>query len=181
MEKTLLLAFAFVGLASCAATDAWPTSGKAPTPYTAAEIREAHPDGTMLRFAVQAGPRAPEIIQVMRFDQSDAEGVNVESWTEDLRGTRLGDATRARATWDELRDHAAYDAVLAAREPSHCVVVAGDYDCWLYTVQSASTDSGAVERYWFAHTKPGPPVLLVREQGGLEVLRMELLEYRRGG
>jgi hypothetical protein len=39
---------------------------------------------------------------------------------------------------------------------------------------------GVVQRLYFAHKKPGPPVLIVSEADGKEMMRMELLEYRRG-
>ncbi|MCA8954369.1 MAG: hypothetical protein KDE27_32985 [Planctomycetes bacterium] len=176
---TSLLSFFLLSLlAACASAPAWPATGPGPTPYTAEQIRAAHPDGTMLHFLVVA-PGVPETVHVTRFTAGDAEGVTVESWTEDRDENPTSEQRSSRSTWVELQNHAVFDAARTSREEARCHVGGADYDCWLYTV----TDPGGSrtrERFWFAHEHPGPPVLLVREVDGVEVRRMELLEYCRG-
>jgi len=91
----------------------------------------------------------------------------------------LSENKKQRTSWEELRDHAAFDAALTEREKSMCSVQAGDYECWHYTV-SADVAGKTVQHFYFAIDKPGPPVLLVMNRGDDEILRMELLEYLRG-
>jgi hypothetical protein len=156
----------------------WPTSGKGPTPYTAAQIRDANPSGTVLRFRMTS-PTTGEVVQTMSFVDSDADGTTVRQRNEQ-DGALMGAETEQRAGWEELREHARFDAEMTTREAVRGVSVpAGTYDCWLYTVRQVAMP-GVVQRLYFAHKKPGPPVLIVSEADGKEMMRMELLEYRRG-
>ena len=53
MTCSLLAFFAFASCETAAPAmevEPWPQSGKGPTPYSAAQIRDAHPSGTLLRF-----------------------------------------------------------------------------------------------------------------------------------
>jgi hypothetical protein len=176
-----LMNLLLLSLAACSGTAevaAWPTEGTAPRPYTAEQIRDAHPDGTVVRFLVQQ-PGADDLVQVMQFGSNSAEGTMVESWTETRVGARLSPSTSQRAGWEELRDHAAYDAALSARERTPCSTQTGDYECWLYTVRAADESDQRVQYLYFAIDKPGPPVKLLVRIGSDEVFRMEMIEYTR--
>ena len=178
------LVLALLSLAACqAAPDGGsppPTGadGTLPRPYTAEQIRAAHPNGTLLRLRLVQPGR--EMVQLMRFDNADDEGVDVVSWVETPAGQAVGARSTQRSSWVELRDHAAFAAAKTRRRRSRCDVPAGAFDCWLYTVASESDDE-PVSHFHFADGQPGPPVLVVMERDGAEVMRAELLEYRRGG
>jgi hypothetical protein len=81
----------------------------------------------------------------------------------------------------QLRDHAAFPAERTTRTEASCRVQAGSYECWEYVVEQGEGEDGRpiVSRFWFAHSKPGPPVLMETLHGGTRVLRMELVEERR--
>ena len=161
----------------CVTAPPWPASGAGPTPYTSAQLQGAHPSGTRLRWRVtQAGERGPD--QVTEFVGGDAQGTGMLQWAE-RDGQVLGAKGESRASWDELRDHARFDAEMTTREPATVTVPAGTYSCWLYTVREVARP-GVVQRYYFAHAQPGPPVLYVLSADGEEQYRMELLDYRRG-
>lgn len=147
-----------------------------PTPYSASEIREAHPDGTTLSFLLQRAG-SDDAVQVMQFSDGDADGVTVGSSTQKPDGSVLTPVTSARATWNQLRDHASFEAAKTSVGKSKCKVVAGSYDCMLYEVAG---DDGMVQEYHFAETKPGPPVLIVVRKGDQQMMRMELIQYQRG-
>ncbi|MFT4514022.1 MAG: hypothetical protein ACI89X_000315 [Planctomycetota bacterium] len=149
---------------------------RAPTPYSASEIRDAHPNGTTLSFLVQVAG-SDDVVQVMQFSDGDATGTTVVSSVQNPDGEVLGKTTSARATWDQLRDHASFEATKTSIRKSQCKVVAGSYDCMRYEV---TRGDGAVQELHFAKTKPGPPVLLLMRKGEKEMLRMELIEYHRG-
>ncbi|MFK7739139.1 MAG: hypothetical protein AB8H80_02360 [Planctomycetota bacterium] len=161
-----------------------PTGGEiAPPPYTADQIRAAHPDGTLLRFRVTQGAEgaadAQQIVQLMRFENGDDDAADVVSWVESLNGERIVADRRQRSRWDELRKHGAFAAAKTARTRSSCTVPAGSYECWKYVVAGTSSDD-PVSHFHFADSKPGPPVLLVIRSGNEQIMRMELLEYRPG-
>ena len=180
MSCTLL---AFFALAACETSapamqvEPWPTSGMGPTPYTAEQIRDAHPSGTVLRFRMST-PAAGEMLQTMRFVGSDADGTTVRQ-RQEQDGKQLGAETEQRVGWEDLRKHALFDAEMTTREAATVTVAAGTFDCWLYTVRQVA-QPGVVQYLYFAHEKPGPPVLMVAKADGKDVMRMELLEYRRG-
>ena len=156
----------------------WPDSGAGPTPYTSAQIRAAHPSGTTVRWQMkQAGERAPD--QVMEFVECGPNSALVRQWGE-RDGEVVGGVVEARSTWDELRDHARFDAEMTTREAATVTVAGGTFSCWLYSVREVARP-GVVQRFFFAHERPGPPVLYVLTSDGEEQLRMELLDYRRGG
>ena len=148
----------------------------APLPFTADEIRAAHPDGTMLKFLMQRAG-ADDAVQVMKFSGANAEGTTVASAMQTPDGTPLGDAPSARATWTELRDHASFEAAQTEIGEASTKVRAGSYECMVYRVQR---EGGVVQEFHFAKSKPGPPVLMLVRQAGEEMLRMELVEYQRG-
>lgn len=156
-----------------------PRLAVAPLPYTAEQIREAHPSGTTMRFRVTQ-PNGTGV-QSMQFSESDPIGVTVAMARVDASGATTGKAVTTRSTWRELQSHAAFPALQTRRERSRCVVPAGDYACWHYTVSETTADGRAVtSQYWFADRKPGPPVQLVRAVDGQEIYRMELVDYQRG-
>jgi len=148
-----------------------------PTPYSAEQIRAAHPDGTELRWQVtQSGERGPD--QRMQFRNGDEGGVTVRQWSE-RAGEVIGAPAEQRSTWAELRDHARFDAEMTTREAATVKVAAGTFACWLYSVREVARP-GVVQQYFFAHARPGPPVLYVLTSDGEEQYRMELVESHRG-
>ena len=151
----------------------WPESGAGPTPYSAEQIRAAHPDGTEVCWQMtQDGERGPD--QWMHFCECDEDGVTVRQWAE-RAGEVIGAPAEQRSTWAELRDHARFDAELTTREAATVTVAAGTFSCWLYTVREVARP-GVVQQYYFAHARPGPPVLYVLTSDGEEQLRMELVQ-----
>jgi hypothetical protein len=154
-------------------------STTAPTPYTAAEIREANPPGTRLVFRLeQAGQAA--VLRVIDFVGGDATVAVMATTMLTEQREPLGDAERSEATWVELRDHAAFPAAHTRRTRSTATVPAGRFDVWLYTVESEEDGAPVTTRFSFALDRPGPPVLLEQELDGQVTLRMALIEDSRG-
>lgn len=177
-----LLVFAFL-LAACgssptgpAAVPAPPTptgaaapDAMAPTPFTREELHANLHVGHRLEWNVTAPGHAREV-QVMQFLAVDDRGAEIESSTLDETGHRVGDAKRGRATWEELRDHAAFPAASTEVADESVTVLAGTYDCRRYTVKRGAT----VMRFWFAKKLPGPPVKIVESEGDKAVETREL-------
>ncbi len=155
-------------------------SAVAPIPFTAAQIREGCAPGTVLvqRIDMQG---LPSMLQTTRFLKGDAERVTFESMTVTEDGTPAGERVEAETTWTELRDHARFPAELTTRSETTCEVVAGTYDCWLYTVDHSTAEKRQIDRLYFARELPGPPILFETEHDGTVVMRLELTELHRDG
>jgi len=170
---TISLLFACTGPAEQGATSGNPQL--APFPYTAEEIRASNPPGTVLVYRIdENGVRYHMIFE---FGETDGETVDLASGATSEEGQPLGGESQAsRVSWRELRDHASFEAKNTERVEVSVSVVAGEFDCWLYTVHQA--EPSRVTRYWFAKQRPGSPVLFTMEAAGRETYRMELLEAR---
>ncbi len=174
-NSSLVALIAVVLLQGCASSNAL---DMAPTPYSAEQIREANPPGTVLVFRIEEPP-APPVLNVMRFTSGDAQGVIVENQTLTEDRTPIGELVVSESSWTELRDHAAFPASKTQRTETRCEVPSGTYSCLLYSVQSEEDGTPITSRFFFADTKPGPPVCYEREQAGQVTFRMVLLEDSR--
>ena len=94
--------------------------------------------------------------------------------TRDVAGAVIAEAV-GRSTWAELHAHGAFPAAATTVEDGVALTVpAGDFTTRLYVV----TDGASTRRFWFAVDLPGPPVQFTTEQGGVEVLRVQMLRAR---
>ena len=85
---------------------------------------------------------------------------------------------RATSSWEELRDHARFEALATLSQEASVEVAAGRYDCWQYAVGSVDERGPFVTTYWFAKDKPGPPVKQVVDRQGEVEFVLELVEHR---
>ncbi len=131
------------------------------TPYTADEIRESSRTGRRYEWNVDVAGK-PREVRILTFVRVNKGGAEVENMTLDATGHMQGEPVRGSATWQELRDHAAFPAAHVTITDESVTVPAGTYPCKLYTV----TDGAKVSRFWFANTMPGPPVKLAIAEGG---------------
>jgi hypothetical protein len=182
MKLTLPVSLAlctFLGAcASSGKTDEKARVGPLPTPFSAAEIRDANPPGTERTYLVSGGGMGPRI-ERGRFLPDEPGYGHFENSSADLAGAALEVASEGRATWEELRRHAEFPAAEARRFEETCTVAAGIFDCWIYErVQQPAAPGGppVLHRYAFARAHPGPPILYEMSQGGGLLYRMELIE-----
>lgn len=181
LDLTRLMALPLLALITACSTPAAVESGEqAPYPYSAAQIRAANPEGTQLLYRVAALGSQP-VLRRMTFIATDTEGATIENQTTGLHGEPIGGVNAKYSSWQALRGHASFPAQRTTRTEVTCEVAAGKYECWKYVVDEGVGQNGleAVSRYWFAHSKPGPPVLMETDHSGVLVLRMELVEERR--
>lgn len=128
-----------------------------PTPYTAEQIQDAFPVGTVLEFELdEAGSERRSVWKV--------EAADAESVTFSFDGVRS-----EPAKWESLRLHASFPSDQAERTEAKLTTALGELDCWHYVVQGEPRKD-----YWFSKAHPGPPVLMTATTAaGVEVLRME--------
>jgi len=143
-----------------------------PTPFSAAQIREACAPGRSNRFRVTSG--AATSVTVWEFFAGDDAGGWGRSWSEATDGTPGDDVSESYSTWEDLQGHASYPMDRTTVEPALLEIAAGAFECWLY---QSSTDDGSLTRAWFARNLPGPPVLFEMVADGQVVNRSELIEF----
>lgn len=146
--------------------------GKAPTPFTADQIRAASPAGRTSLFRISGGGQS--LLLRFRFGEGDAEAVRLETVNLSERRTPLAPPKVTRVSWRELQAHASYDENATTIEEATVEVPFGKFDCLLYTLKGAR----AVQKFYFAKELPGPPVRMVVEANGEVRQTMELLEHR---
>jgi hypothetical protein len=145
-----------------------------PTPFTAAEIRDASPVGLTLRLRHEAAGAEP-VERVIRFETVDPAGADRMTWRVAPDGS-LVDGTSSRSTWLGFQGHASFPAAIASREPAVLETPMGTLDCLRYTV----TDGDSVVEFWFARDLPGMPVRTVETTGGVWQETMAMVSHGLG-
>lgn len=134
--------------------------GLLPTPFTAAEIREASGRGKTIRILVE-GPGGLRHERVNRFSACDDEGATLARWRLAAVGAPLeevdGEVSSGRVTWLELQWHAAFPTARTTIVEGEVEVPLGRFDCLRYDTRDNEPDA-PVETFWFAHAHPGMPV-----------------------
>lgn len=153
--------------AAAPAPAAAPAVETADTPYTAAQIRDASPTGRRIVLKMEE-PGQPPVWQTIEFVKSDAAGADLRSTSADEKGAVLKTST-SRATWEELRSHAAFPKAKAEVKHRTISVPMGTLACTVYKVTEGEGDAAETTTYYFADTLPGPPVFHFTEKGGKRI------------
>ena len=133
--------------------------GLAPTPFTAAEIRDGcRPGRTITTHAESDGGTT---VRTTTYLSADAEGGEFESRV--LGPDGAVESGIGRATWADLQSHAAFPADRTTIEEQRLELPTGPADCLLYTV----SDGDVVRRFWFDTARPGMPVRVESEEAGV--------------
>jgi hypothetical protein len=132
-----------------------------PTPFSAAQIRDAHAVGREVRsLTVRAG--AEPYIHVRRNVSADDDNGVFEVWTETPEGDRIFDPEAGSSTFLDLQRHASMPVAATTIEPVEIDIPMGRFDGLRYTrVQGDTVDS-----FWFARSRPGAPVRIESRVGG---------------
>jgi len=146
---------------------------RAPTPYTAAEIRAACREGrsNTWRMVTDKGV----FISVQRFVEVDAKGARIQSLLTTEDGVQSGSTESTVGTWEDFQSHASFPADSTMISAERIRVPAGDYDCWVYAV----TEKDTLTTYWFAGNIPGPPIRVEILRADRPILTMELVEMQQ--
>lgn len=119
--------------------------GLLPTPFTAAEIRDATGTGKLIRLLLE-GQDGPMGEHVNRFRDTDEEGATLDRWAAEDPNAVVSN----RVTWAELQGHAAFDADTTSVSTVSLSSPLGELTCRRY-----DTDDGV---FWFSIAHPGMPV-----------------------
>jgi hypothetical protein len=177
--RTAFVAVASLLALACGGAQSAPASSEAalaPIPYTAAEIAAGNPTGRWRTYRRQEGEGAPVLVRTT-FTNSTADATTFEQVPVDESGAPQGEPSTSSATWEELRQHAAFPAGSTTIEDEEIEVPAGRYPTRRYVVTELAPEGARTSRFWFATDLAiaGPPVRMEIEVGGAVVSRMELV------
>ncbi len=147
---------------------------RAPTPYTAAEIRANCRKGRINKWRMVTDQG--EFVSVQRFVAVDEKGARIQSLTLNANGSPTGKSKNTSGTWIEFQGHASYPAAMTEIRSEWTQVPMGEFECWVYIVE----EKGTTTTYWFAKTMPGPPVRIDITKGKKRLLEMEQIELVTG-
>ncbi|WP_407358740.1 hypothetical protein LTA6_000913 [Microbacterium sp. LTA6] len=125
--------------------------GLLPTPFTAAQIRDATGAGKTIRLRVEL-PDGSDFERVNRFRETDAEGATLDRWSSDAPD----DVASGRVTWVELQGHAAFPAERTTLSTETLELPIGRVECLRYVTRDAP--DAEPETFWFSIAHPGMPV-----------------------
>jgi hypothetical protein len=145
--------------------------GRAPTPFTADEIRDGCPAGRTIRLRIDVEGESP-FHRVSRFIECDEVGATMERSRLSLDGSVLAEPEVDRVTWRDLQAHASFPADDTTIEPERIETAIGELDCLRYTVREGATD----EVFWFAKDLPGMPIQSLTRTDGQVVVTVSVLD-----
>lgn len=146
--------------------------GRAPTPFTADEIRVGCPAGRTIRLRVDVVGET-SFHRVSRFVECDESGATLERSRLSLGGSPLAEPEVDRVTWQDLQAHASFSADDTTIESERIETAIGELDCLRYTVRD-----GAIEEvFWFAKGLPGMPVKCLTRTNGQVVTTVSVVDH----
>ncbi|MHC4375227.1 MAG: hypothetical protein ACYS26_01385 [Planctomycetota bacterium] len=185
--RSNLLPLAFVGLLAGASLSGCQTpefapiqyhEGFAAQPFSAADIRAAHPVGTYTLYRVETS-EAPPVLQLTTWTEVDQQGctMSFEQTLED--GAPVGERIEAYEEWQNLRDHAKWPEIAVNFTQETWEGPEGPFEAWVYETVGKQDDSDVVEVFVFDMLSPGSPVEFTRTVDGEQQFRMALVETNR--
>jgi hypothetical protein len=145
--------------------------GRAPTPFTAEEIRVGCPAGRTVRLRVDAVGETP-FQRVSRFVECDEAGATMERSRLSLDGSPLAEPEVDRVTWRDLQAHASFPADDTTIESERIETATGKLDCLRYTVREGATE----DVFWFAKDLPGMPIQYLTRTDGQIVTTVTVVD-----
>lgn len=140
-----------------------------PTPFTAAQIRDAYVPGLRTVHRMTEGDavswRASTVLG------ADEERVSIEFQGLTDAGQRVGEPELGSFAWTELREHASFAAGATEVAEEEVTVPFGTVACRKYVVR----EGPKVKTFWFAPDLAGPPVRMTIAVEGAQVFEMALV------
>lgn len=128
------------------------------------------PVGTALRFRFEPAGK-PAYVETWTVTAADAQSGTLATRREHADG-RIETEPPGTETWSNLAKHATFPASATTISDSDVTTPAGTFTTRLYVVK---TDTGAIHRYHFAPSLPGPPVQLEMERDGAITMTMTMI------
>jgi len=146
-----------------------------PTPFTAAQIRDAWQPGLIIRFENTGADQATSIAVWTVVSRSETEGTTLFSTFQADGTTPMEAAAESTSTWEELQNHADFPAAHATRQAIPLDTAMGVMPGIRYVVEDPG-EPGMSQVFEFAEAFPGPPVLLQIKAGDQVIKQMKMIE-----
>jgi len=146
-----------------------------PTPFTAAQIRDAWQPGLVLRFENSGADQETTIAVWTVVSQSETEGTTHFSTFQADGTTPMEAAAQSTSTWEELQNHASFPASHAMRQAVPLDTAMGAMPGVRYTVEDPE-EPGTTQIFEFADAFPGPPVLHQVKADDQVVKQMKMID-----
>ena len=148
--------------------------GHAPTPFTAAEIREGCPAGRSVGMLIEPRDGDP-YLTINTFVTVDDESADTEVKSLTMDGEEIDPPVQMRTKWEEFQAHASFPEEQTEIAVETLDTSMGELRCKKYTV----TDGPTSDSYWFAVEKPGMPVKVETVAPGGVAYRMRMINDNR--
>jgi hypothetical protein len=126
-----------------------------PTPFSAAQIRDASPTGRLITVRDEVLGEPPTYRRI-EYVATDDEGATQVFTPTDPDGQPIGPGVTRHGTWLDLQRHASQPADRTTCVETSRQLSWGIEPCWLYVVR----DEDGETRFWFAQRLPGMPVVV---------------------
>lgn len=147
----------------------------APTPFSAEEIRRGCPEGRKSIFKIEMTGR-DVVFMNWEFTKVDEENAVFSSFNTNAQGEKLGEIQTEKVPWKVLQGHASFSAADTTITVVPLTLEGKNYQCWLYEVRGIHEGKEMLNKFWFAQTIPGPPVLTERYIEGTKVMTMTMVK-----
>lgn len=144
--------------------------GRAPTPFTAAEIRTGCPAGRRVTVR-HVDANLQSSYWTTTFAECDEAGAVLVNQEIDEQGKPIGQSSRFAATWDELQDHASFPVEQTTITRESITTSLGERDCLRYDID----DGERIRVLWFATDLPGLPIKTQEGEGLGALLSSEMI------
>ena len=133
-------------------------SGHAPFPYTADQIRDAMPEGFWWTTRLEIVGRGVQTTRSV-VTKATAEAVWFDTHVVNAKGEITGDPRSENATWVALRNHATFPSEFTTVTEGDIQVGEHELTCKVYLVTQERDGVPVRDRFYFATSKPGAPVV----------------------
>lgn len=140
------------------------------------EMKAALLPGTVLHFKVTGDVAKPGTIR-WTFTEATEQELAI-TYDHVLPSGEVKRLTDERVPWERLNMHASFPRSFAQVSEAEVRLEAGRFQAWIFEMRMPGT--GQVERFTFARSVPGPPVMHQVLEDGVEIRRMELVQLQRG-
>lgn len=155
------------------------TSEHLPPPYSAAQLRDALPQGTKLEIAMEGigGDMQDEWTVVL----ATPSFATMRYETISGGGDEARKPVDRKETWEALRDQHLYPRVSSTRTRTTVQGPDGtELDAWKYEVRRTEDGVEEVKTLWYADDLPGPAVKTLVTIDGKEVLEIRMTGRTQG-
>lgn len=141
-------------------------------PFSTDALRAGMPKGTVFEYRITR-PDHPVVLSTWEVVKHGPSEFTFRFSDRREDGSLYAPPREQSQYWVELRNRSAFPEAEYTKTETTVRVNGKSTAGWLY--EGRGKPAAYVERSWFAKDSPGPPVVFSAQEGGREVMRMELI------